>query len=230
MVRSDGNSPCFCVAAARPSIYAIDVKRWCGALTALFLCAVCTTLLAQNSGAASSGSTISLPGHHVDQICVNYAANRIYVADIAANEVLVIDAAKSEIVATVSTHFPALPYGLRAPRPIAVSERANRFYVTHAPADASEHISIDVFDGTSGALLNSIALSGFQNVDPFVAVDQVRRRIYVIGTYENPGSVSHTGLVLPPTYNVYLATLDEQLQKQTAVIFCFLDTWRRFRA
>jgi hypothetical protein len=182
-----------------------QIRLACG-----FAALLVTSARSQNSGQTTFAGTIDLAGHHADQICVNDAAGRIYVTDLAANQVLVVDASTGQTITAVNTKFPARPLTVHVPRAVAVSERLNRFYVPRYVTDSSWFV--DVFDGSTGDLLNSMPIAGISRIHTLVAVDDVRRRVYVVGT--NPG-FSFMGM---PQNNVVLATFDEEGGKQLAAL------------
>jgi DNA-binding beta-propeller fold protein YncE len=148
----------------------------------------------QNKVGALNASTGALrgiaTGYRPFEVAINSTTNRAYVTDEQTSEILVIDGTSDAVVSRI----PVLPtFGadqLLSPvgRHVAISERLNRIYLprtTEAFSPQTYTSYLDVFDGGTNQFRGSItldpAIGYYSNV---VALDDTRRRIYVVATHQ----------------------------------------------
>ncbi len=127
-------------------------------------------------------------GYRPFEFAVNSRTNRIYVTDQQTSELLAIDRnanggiTRIPIIQMASND--SLPYLERFARHVAVSERLNRIYLPRRlrgePGTGQTPWVIDVIDGATNQFLRSFALDpALSNADR-IAIDDTRRRIYVL--------------------------------------------------
>ncbi|MDQ6626177.1 MAG: hypothetical protein M3Y69_08585 [Verrucomicrobiota bacterium] len=142
---------------------------------------------------------------------MNIAANRVYVFDGSARQVVVLDATTHQVIAEVAAPVPILN-GYSLPKPVAVSERLNRFYCPRS--DQSGAIFVDVFEGSTGALRTSIPITGVRLLWEYIVVDDVRRSVYVVGG----DIIAGFHQIQPPSSVLSLIKLDADRDAQTSVV------------
>lgn len=159
---------------------------------------------------ASMESTRITVGHRPWGMAANSRTDRVYVTDSEAEELVVLQASSGDVAARVAR--PPSPYILGnpaiAPRPVAVSERLNRVYVTRSGINGEEMI-IDVLDGESHQVRSSIVIARGQAGLPIV-IDDTRRRIYV-GIVERGPTSFPTDRVKVAVYDADTEALIETL-------------------
>lgn len=151
--------------------------------------------------ATGAASTVTL-GYRPLEIAINSRTNRIYLTDPLAREgglmagtdqLLGIDGS-SHTVVNRTPMIPVYPYDLDSyKRYLAVSERLNRIYLPRRMFDPPPLQSVlDVFDGETGQLRGSILLDPTAgSYSDLVAIDDTRRRIYLVAAYQT-GSMTYT--------------------------------------
>jgi DNA-binding beta-propeller fold protein YncE len=137
-------------------------------------------------------------GYSPGKIAINPSTNRIYVADEKAPEITVVNGTTREVIAHIATAGAGSQeyFGISVPpRDLAVSVALNRIYISRSSTDPITKIStmyVDVYDGTSNLLANSIAV----NLDPMsanyprLAIDDTRGLLFATG-YSSAGNPSY---------------------------------------
>lgn len=153
---------------------------------------------------ATGAMTPLTMGYRPLHMAVNNRTNRIYVTDEQTSELLVIDGSNHAITNRIVIPRPEPPSYTplldRLPRRLAVSERLNRIYLPRTSYDSSAHADrsfLDVVDGETNQVRGSIALDptiGFYA--DRVAVDDTRRRIYVVAARQGASFTRDVMLVV----------------------------------
>jgi DNA-binding beta-propeller fold protein YncE len=137
-------------------------------------------------------------GYSPGTIAINPLTNLIYVADLKAPEITVLDAVTRDVV----DHIAVAPAGSAAffgtsvpPRALAVSLSRNRIYLSRSATDPDSGVStmyVDVYDGTSKLLVNSIVVNtdATSATYPRIAIDDTRKLLFATG-YSSTGNPSY---------------------------------------
>ena len=162
----------------------------------------------QNSVTAMTFATGAMTpltmGYRPLHMAVNNRTNRVYVTDEQTSELLVIDGSNNAITNRIVIPRPEPPSYTplldHFPRRLAVSERLNRIYLPRTSYDLSVRESrtfLDVVDGETNQVRGSIALDpAIGYYGDRVAVDDTRRRIYVVASRQGASFTRDIRLVV----------------------------------
>ncbi len=153
-------------------------------------------------------------GYRPYEAVINAQTDRIYVADEQAAEMVVLHGTDHTVIARVPVNPVSLVQHYLTEselRNVAVSEQLNRVYLTRYPQvsdDGNRTAFIDVFDGTSNQLMQSIPLSsGSAAAVRGLAVDDSRHHIYAIGQMPDGAGSSPVIFVVDTNTNALTTTL-----------------------
>ncbi len=151
-------------------------------------------------------ATLAL-GYHPLDIAINSRTNRVYVTDPlyrgglgswGTDQLLGIDGSNHTVVNRIRYTFPHQPsLDNDFKRHPAVSERLNRIYQVRRSYDTALRCFVDVFDGETSQLRGSIALDPTMGAfSDLVAIDDTRRRIYVVASRQLGSNTYNMDLVV----------------------------------
>jgi DNA-binding beta-propeller fold protein YncE len=130
-------------------------------------------------------------GYSPHGLAVNPKSGLLYVADQRAPELTILDLNSHKVLTRAAVN-PATDDGGVQPREVAVSVGLNRVYLLRVRnAIAVPESDLDVLDGTTGSLIQSITLNTDNNFVPtgHVAIDETRARVYITGRTSNQTSL-----------------------------------------
>jgi len=133
-------------------------------------------------------------GYRPFEVAINSRTNRAYVTDEQTSEILVIDGTTHAVASRIPVIPPIAGGDVLLDsrrRHLAVSERLNRVYLPRATDNPLARWVLDVFDGGTNQFRGSILLDSYSD---FVAIDDTRRRIYVVAAHQT-GSM-HYDMIL----------------------------------
>jgi DNA-binding beta-propeller fold protein YncE len=131
-------------------------------------------------------------GYSPHGLAVNPKSGLLYVADQRAPELTILDLNSHKVLTRAAVN-PATDDGGVQPREVAVSVGLNRVYLPRVRnAIAVPESDLDVLDGTTGSLIQSITLNTDNNFVSIghVAIDETRARVYITGRTSTPSQTS----------------------------------------